>query len=515
MIGAHPSAAGYRVEVDSGDDGQFATDVSAAVFAASWRLGMAAAGDRVSAPARAVVQLRNEGRAYSPEVATLPLRPGLGLRIRHVAEGGDSTTLFVGQLARGEPETGSQGRRRATLHAEDWQGQLRENEIHLPTQERARADEIIAAILAGLPLRRPALAGHAILGLTGHDALGQTTRLFGAAAIPQVLQRGRSRFELVTERWLAGISAWEAIRRIVESERGRFYVDRRGRAIFLQRHHLLSRAAPTTHLVENAAALEYAHGAGIINEWLVRLQPRRRGLPGTTLWATQKPLRLEGGAEFRWRAHFRDELGRPVGALQVEEPRAGEDYRATRDESGKGHAETAAITLRILERAADSALLGVRNQALYPLYLMAQLRGTPIWEEAPLTVAARDGRSVARYGRRPREIRHLALNDPEVAFQLACFELTQTAAVRGVCRSITLDQRAQRPQILAHSLFDAVRISDEQSGHSAPYFIIAEEHEVTQGGQRHQCRWLLEPAQTAHFATLGRSRFRDEPLLAY
>ena len=507
--------AGYRVEVDSGDDGQFATDLSAAVFAASWRLGMAAPGDRVSAPARAAVQLRNEGRAFSPEVASLPLRPGLGVRIRHVDAGGHSTTLFVGQIARSEPETGSQGRRRATLHAEDWQGQLRENEIHLPTRERARADEIIAAILAGLPLRQPALAGHAILGLTGHDALGVSTRLFGAATIPQVLQQGRSRFELVTERWLAGISAWEAIRRIVESERGRFYIDRQGRAIFRQRHHLLSRAAPTTELVENAAALEYAHGAGIINEWLVRLQPRRRGLAGTTLWETQRPLRLEAGAEFRWRAHFRDELGRPVGALRVEELRAEEDYRATRDEAGKGRAETAAITLRILERAADSARLGARNQASYPLYLMARLRGTPIWEEAPLTVAARAGRSVARYGRRPREITDLALNDPEVAFQLACFELAQTAAVRGAFRSITLNQRAQRPQILAHSLFDAVRISDEQSGHSGPYFIIAEEHEVTQGGGRHQCRWLLEPAQTAHFATLGRSRFRDAPLLAY
>ena len=508
--------AGYRVEVDSGDDGRFATDLSAAVFAVNWRLGMAAAGDRVSAPARAAVQLRNEGRAFSPEAAaSLSLRPGLGLRIRHVDEGGRVTTLFVGQLARSEPETGSQGRRRATLYAEDWQGQLRENEIHLPTQESARADEIIAAILAGLPLRRLALSGHAILGLTGHDALGVSTRLFGHLAIPQVLQQGRSRFELVNERWLAGLSAWEGIRRIVESERGRFYCDRHGRAVFLQRHHLLTMAAPTIRLAENAAALDYVHGAGITNEWLVRLQPRRRGLAGTTLWATQTPLRLEAGAEFRWRVHFRDELERPVGALRIEEPRAGDDYRATRDEAGRWRAETAAITLRILERAADSALLGVRNQALYPLYLRARLRGTPIWEEAPITVAARDGRSVARFGRRPSEIRHLALNDPEIAFQLACFELAQTAAVRGVYRAITLNQRAQRPQILAHTLFDAVQISDEQSGHSAPYFIIAEEHEVTLGGQRHQCRWLLEPAQTAHFATLGRSRFRDEPLLAY
>ena len=82
-------------------------------------------------------------------------------------------------------------------------------------------------------------------------------------------------------------------------------------------------------------------------------------------------------------------------------------------------------------------------------------------------------------------------------------------------RSITLAQRAHLPQILMRSLFDCVQITDEQSGHSAPYFIVAEEHGVTNGGQSHECRWLLEAANTAHFATFGRSRFSEKPLLAY
>lgn len=510
-------SAGYRVEVDTGDDGQFATDLSAAVIAASWRLGMAAPGDRLAQPARAKLLLRNESRLYSPEAASLPLHPGLGLRIRYVDQAGQSTTLFAGQISRSEPQTGSQGPRRATLYAEDWQQQLRQNEIHLPTWESGRADEIIAAILDGLPLRRRELAGYAILGLTGHDALGETTRLFSGEAVPRVLQRGRSRFALVTERWLAGISAWEAIRRLVESERGRFYCDRSGRAVFLQRHHLLTTAGSATPFAENADALEYTHGDGIINEWRVRLQPRRRGPAGTTLWEMRTPLRLEAKASIQLRAHFRDALGREVAALHIEDPLPGEDYRASRRASGTGRDETAAVTLRLQGGAADSALLTVQNHARYPLYLAAgtRLRGTPIWEDAPLTVAARDGRSVARYGRRPRELPLLALNDPETAFQLACFELSQTAQVRGRIRSITLAQRAQRPQILSLSLFDGVQITDEQSGHRGPYFIVAEEHEVTHAGQRHRCRWLLEPAHTAHFATFGRSRFSERPLLAY
>lgn len=506
---------GYRIELDRDDDGQFATDLSVAVSAISWRLGMAAPGERMAEPARAAVVLRNESRVHSPEVSSLPLTPGLGLRIRYVDEQGQSTPLFVGQIARNEPETGSHGKRRAILHAEDAQRQLRENEIQLPTQESARADEIIATILAHLPLRRPALAGHAILGLAGHDALGETTRLFGLTAVPQSFQRGRSRFELVNERWLAGISAWEAIHRIVASERGRFYFDRQGRAVFLQRHHLLRQTQPTTHLRENAAALEYRHGDGIINEWQVRLQPRRRGEPRTLLWSTHRPLRLDGRAEFRLRVHFRDGVGRRVAALRVDVPRAGEDYQATRDAEGRGRDEAAAIVVDLLEWAADSALLSMQNLAPQPLFVKINLRGTPIWEEAPLTVVARDGRSVARFGRRPRALEHLALNDAEDAHQLACFELAQSTEMRGLFHSITLNQRDQFPLILQHSLFDAVRITDEQSGHSAAYCIVAEEHEVTHGGQRHQCRWLLEPAHTAHFATLGRSRFADEPLLAY
>ena len=165
-------SAGYRVAIDTGDDGSFATDLSAAVIALSWRLGMAAPGDRLAMPARARVSLRNETRRHSPEVSLLTLLPGLGLRICYVHDAGKTTTLFQGQLARTEPQTGSQGARRAILYAEDWQQQLRENDTQLPTQESARADEIIADILDGLPIRRRELAGRAILGLAGHDALG-------------------------------------------------------------------------------------------------------------------------------------------------------------------------------------------------------------------------------------------------------------------------------------------------------------------------------------------------------
>ena len=510
-------SAGYRVAIDTGDDGLFATDLSAAVIALSWRLGMGAPGDRLAAPARAHVSLRNEMRHHSPEASPLPTLPGLGLRIRYVDDTGKATTLFQGQLARAEPQTGSQGPRRATLYAEDWQQQLRENDTQLPTRESARADEIIADILDALPIRRRELAGRAILGLAEHDALGETTHLFSGETVPRILERGRSRFTLVTERWLSGISAWEAIRRIVESERGRFYCDRLGRAVFLQRHHLLKSAEPAAHFFENADALEYGHGDGICNEWRVRLQPRRRGPAGTTLWQLRSPFHLEAGASIVLRAHFRDALGRKVGALRIEDPIAGEDYRAYRDAAGAGREETAAIHLRLRERAADSALVSAQNLARYPLFLAAglRLRGTPIWEDAPLTVAASDGRSIAHYGRRPRELPLLALNDPETAFQLACFELAQTAAARGNMRSITLAQRAHLPQILARSLFDRIQITDEQTGHSAPYFIVAEEHEVTYGGQRHECRWLLEAANTAHFATFGRSRFSEKPLLAY
>lgn len=511
------AAAGYEVALDTGDDGRFATDLSAAVIGLSWRLGMSAPGELLAAPAEARITLRNETRRFSPEAAKLNLAPGLSLRIRYRDEKGVTTPLFRGQLARAAPQTGSQGPRRATLYAEDGQRLLRENDSQLATRERARADELIADILDALPLRRPAQAGRAILGQTGHQALGQDTRLFGSETTPRILQRGRSQFVLITERWLSGLNAREAIRRIVESERGRFYTDRSGRAVFLQRHHLLSGAAPDASFAENADALEYAYGDGLINEWRVRLRQRRRGPAGATLWQLRAPLRLDGGAALTLRANFRDVLGRRISALRIEAPQAGEDYRAYRNEAGRGRDESGAIEFSLLERAADSALLYLRNFARYPLFIAAdaRLRGTLIFEEAPLTVIARDGRSIARYGRRPRELRQLALNDPETAWQLASFQLAQTAAARGALRSIALARRAQRAQIIARSLFDRIQISDEQSGHSAPYFIVAEEHEVSHGGQRHRCRWLLEAAHTTHFAALGGSRFSEKPLLAY
>ena len=509
-------AAGYRIELDSGDDGRFATDLSAKVIALRWRLGMAKAGDRLAAPARAEISLRNETRRFSPEASALPLRRGLSLRLRYLDSRGRSTTLFLGDLTRVVPQSGAQGARRAVIHAEDIQAQLRENRIELPPRAHARPDEVIAAILDSLPLRRPRLAGRAILGLRGHNALGRTTRLFSGQTVARRLQRGRSHFVWLAEGWLSGISAWEAIARFVESERGHFYTDRLGRLVFLQRHHLLLPRAPRANFNEDALALEYEYGGDFVNEWSVTHQPRNLGPRGVTLWQLSDHLRLDGDAEVVLRAHYRDERGRSLGAASVEEPQPQEDYRAHRHPETSAGEESHRVHLRLLERSAASALLRVQNDAPHPLFLTKlRLRGQPILLGDPLTVVARDGKSIARFGRRPGNLPLLAPNEIETAAALARFELAQSANPRGRLSAIRLAGPAHLPQILARNLFDCIQIQDEQTGHSAPYFIVAEEHEVTLGGHRHECRWLLAAAFTTHFATLGHSRLKDQPLLAY
>ncbi|MFN8372570.1 MAG: hypothetical protein U0694_06800 [Anaerolineae bacterium] len=96
-----------------------------------------------------------------------------------------------------------------------------------------------------------------------------------------------------------------------------------------------------------------------------------------------------------------------------------------------------------------------------------------------------------------------ALSSADEAEQVVNFELARRTSPRGTLRRIHLSAIKHAAAILARTLFDRITVSDTQTGHSADYFIIAEEHTVDLGGTRHRTTWLLEPASASHFAMLN------------
>jgi hypothetical protein len=509
----------YTVAIDHDDDNDFTDpgeDITADVLRLEWRLGMESPYDSVAAPIAARITVRNPSRAYSPEYSANDLSPGKPVRIQS-NDGVTNRTHFSGFITRVEPTAGSQGERLAVIHAGGPEGQLAQNIVRLPPQVDKRADEIILALLDQLFLRQPHLKGYFLVGLVAQAELNTNTRL--AEAYPRSLDVGRSAFAYAADTWLAGIPANDALRQIVESERGRFFVDRAGQLVFYNRHHALAKVTADAAFSDNMEGLDYTFGADVVNRVGVTILPRAIGVPGTTLWILEAPQKIDPGETGARQiiVHYRDADGRPLGALSVMTPVPGFDYTADTLADGTGQDRTAQVTVGLSEFSASAAVLTLRNNGADVAYLQAgtRLRGTPIVQGDPITMQQTDWTSVSLHGLNDLTLNLPALGSLEDADQLARFELARRKDPRGQVRRIQVSSANLLTQVLARTLFDRITVAETQTDHSADYFIIAEEHTVDLGSFRHEVSWLLESAAASTFWIVSTSHLDQDTLLAY
>ncbi len=505
----------WSVHLDHDDDGRFdgpGEDVSAAVLALRWRRGLARAQDSVAQPGEAVITLRNRDRRFSPERQALA--PGRLLQIRS-HDGGRERVHFTGHVARVEPEAGALGSRRSVLVAQDAAAQLAGHRIRLPPLSKLRADEIIARCLDAVPLRRQRLRGLWLLGQAGQSELGRNTRLVGIN-IRRRLQRDPDVFPLAGDTWSAGIPALTAIGEIGAAARGRFFIDHEGHARYLSRHDLLLAATAQADFRDDVQGLRYSWADARVSQVEVLLTPRRRGRPGAVVWTLEQSLAIEPQRDEAQLLllRYRDETGRPCGALDLIAPVAAQDWRANSRADGRGLDRTGQLTLRLREAGISAALLEVRNSGGRTAWLQAgaQLRGTPLCTGDPLLVAERSLASENRHGPATLRLDLPALASLTQARALARFELARRQAPRGRVHSLTLSG-AQVRRGLARRLFDRIRVAEAQTGHGNDYFIIGEALEVTAGGDA-RLTWRLESA-TNPFWSLGRRCLGRDTLLAW
>jgi hypothetical protein len=488
----------YQVQVDGDDDAAFGCDLTAAVTALRWRLGL-------DAPASAVLTLRSAERAFAPESGGADLT---GRRVRIISDDGAAQRVhFTGYITRAAPLPGRQ--HTTVLHAEGLDAALGRVLVRLPPLVNARAGAIIARILDAAPLRPWPLAGRWLLGRAGHSALGRTTRL-APPKIARCLDAGQTAFAYAGDTWDAGVSALEAIRAVTEAERGRFFVGRDGQAVFLERRRALLPGEPAAVFSDDMDGLDYDYGGEVVNTVRVRCLPREVGAAGTALWALPGAQVIAPRGRWAVTAAYCDETGQPLGALALIAPVRGHDFSASAAPDGTGADLTALVDVFVREAGAAAARLEIRSRTTQPLYLRLQVRGTPLRRGAPLTVTAASAAAAAFYPPAALTLDLPQLDSLAQARSIARFELARRHAPRGRVRTLTLAANSQQAHMLARTLGDRVRLHETQTGHTADYFIADEAHEVTQGGSRHRVTWTLARADSGIFWALGRAHLGTE-----
>lgn len=508
----------YTVAIDLNDDGNFTGAgevITSSVLRAHWRLGMAAPHDTYAAPVAAEITLHDPTGVFAPENDAGSLLPGKPLRIQ-VTHDSVTTTLFTGFVSAVVPAAGDVGGRVATIYAGGADRWLAETPAQMPLLVAARADEAIQRLLDAAVMRRPLLNGVWVLGVADHAELGQKTTL--PQPYPSALESGISTFAYLGMSEAAGEQSIAAlIAEIVAAERGRFFVDRAGTLVFLNRHHLLLDTVPLATITDSMNALDYTFGADVVNHLRVTVTPRAVGLAGTALWSLENAQRIAPGSERTFTLRYRNAAGNALAAFTVIPPLPDVDFALNTKADGTGADYSGRVRVALEGVGANAALLRIENPHPFALYLLpgAQVRGTPLLGGNPLTVEQRDYASETFYGTQRLVFDLPMIDSAEDAEQIARYELARRAAPRGVVRSVTLGGQAHLGAIIGRSLFDRVRVVESKTGHDAGYFIIAEAHSVDAGGAQHTVTWLLESAAANSFWILGTSLLDSTTSLAY
>lgn len=500
----------YHVWIDTADDGQptASGDISADVVALEWRLGMARAYDDISAPATARVTVRNWDGAHSPERGTL--QRGQFLRITS-ADGATERTHFSGFIERIEPTAGEHGERLAQIIVHGADAGLRAGSVSLPPLLNATADAVIDAVLSACRWRLYPSAPYCLIDVDGRATIDAST-VYGEDGIERDLQGGKSHFAYVGDTWRDGVAAWTAISEAVSSERGRFFIDREGRAVFYNRHHTMTEPTISATLTDDMRDLRYVYGDTVSNELTVNVRPRRVGLPDDIVWTLASPQRIPAGRVQTLRAVYHRADGQPTGALDVAHPLPYTHYTATQTANPASADRTTALEI-ITQTTAANATLRIRNISAGDVYLQElTLRGTPLQSGDPVALILSDAVGIALYGLRPSRVDLPQVSSVEEAERIGLYELNRRKTPRGRVVAVTL-WTASHPAALDITLFDRVRIEEAQTGHAAEYLVIGEAHTVQRGGTRHHIEWTLEPADDDVYFVVDRASVGGDRLI--
>lgn len=498
--------------VDWDDDQNFDEayeDITEYVKSGNWEIGMDQAYQSVGGDTSLTLQLNNLNREFSPENAESPfygqIEPQRRVKVLSLFDGTERT-MYLGYLNDIQPEGGDG--RTAVLKAAGPQQYLDTQQVRMSLLENVRSDQVIEAILGRMQMPAALDSDIWVLGVAGHSELGETTVLsdisvaaeldVGLTTFPYVSDTWDPDFhgnQYVGETWASGFNGMDAIVDVVRAERGRFFFNRQGKAVFWSRGRLQTNGTlAATFDNEVAGPPDYSYGADLANRVRVKVYPRAVSVSSDSqLWQLVDPITISSKDQHSLSVRYSDdETGMGI---------AGQD--AYIDQASVVH-DGVAITFAT-EFESRGAKITINNDDNRDVMLSGlSVKGKKLTTYNEVEVVVDDATTLIQRGIREYSIDSKLMSDVLFAESLAEYELNRRKTPRGQIGSIKIraDTVQRTEQVISRTIGDRIRVIDDQLNHDAEYFIIGEHHNH---GLRevYYVEWRLEPAEASQYWLLG------------
>ncbi len=486
----------WQFLVDWNQDGDFSDageDITAYVLDAEWELGIKEPYGLLAHEQRAQLTLNNLDKRFSPEYSGGPyygsLVPQRNMLIRSVS--GGTTTHWRGWVDEIQPAPGVSGALTTTLTGVGAKQFFEQTVVHLPLQTDVTADEVLAQVM-GKVQYPPALDKAWLAGIEGKSEAGVTTWASEASSA-YTFETGKTTFAWVD---LDNVSAWQVVSDLVEAERGHFFFDREGKAVFWNRHHLLLINSVGGTISSGVLGMDYRYGAAMRNRIVAVCKPRSASAGTATLWQLDAAQLVRDGEEFTFRPQFSDEArGGEVTAQNVIQPNTGDGSLAY----------TGDLTVGDWEANARSATLTVTGGAAGANVTAVTVKGQALTTYNEQELVSSDALSITTYGLREMRIEPNILDNADFARSIADYELSRRKTPRGEIAALSVAARdsTRQGQMVAWTMGQRIRVVDTQLAADREYFILGEAHSLKQGLKVHETTWTLEPAEANKFWRAG------------
>jgi hypothetical protein len=496
----------YTIAIDYNHDGDFTDtgdDITAHVLDLQWTLGMTRPYDNLADYSTAQITVRNPIGTFSPERNTLQS----GTRVRIQSSDGTTTrTHFTGYVSHVETDAGEWSKKAAVIHLQDIQPWLDASPVVSPIYSDVTADVVIDDLLDRAILRRAVIHGYCIIDVDGYNDIDSVT-IFAGDNVPRTLDTGVSEFAYVGDWWQESIPARQAIRDLVSSEQGRFYINRDGEVIFLNRRYTLLTKTISATFSDDMQSIDYTYGDERINRLAVIMTPREIGVSNTGIWQLDHAQLIPVQTRFTLNLRFTDEQNQPIGLLELDD--LNPLFHLSTD--GAGDPITEGVSVHIMRQGFTSMDVQISNTGQSNVYLTGlTVTGKPLYRRDPLEIVVSDGEGLYVYGVKSARRDLPALSNIEVAQAFATYEVQRRKHPSGTIQTLTAITRDHPAEVLSLTLFDRIRITESQTGQTAQdYFIVRESHHVSKGGTHHTVTWLLEPADSTRFVIIDTSNIND------
>lgn len=509
----------WKVRVDWAGNANYTDptdDITADVVEAAWKLGMHKPYQNVADEATCTLKVRNTDGKFSPEkiggVLSGTLKPNRRLQIA-VIRNGVETVMYQGWLKDLEVEWSPgihAGQTFATLRCVGMKEALDAQEVRLGLLRDKRADEIIAEVLLGAPIL-PVTGAAWVLGDANFSKLGNTTLLNALSRFTE-LEQGVNTFRYYgdanTYREISNAadgekkqSGYRIIKEVVEAERGRFFQNRAGKAVFWNRYHLPLITTPSGTVSSTGAMkpfrVAYVYGATFCNN--VEVIPFQRAEGGTKiLWSLASPITIKGNGKMQFEALFVDETGERVGAAFA----------------SIGTVVFTGGSLKMgIRPYGDRAVLTAQNESSEPATLTQLTVVGPILTSNNRLIAyAQNNESIQTYQKTNTLRLNLpALEDYETAERIARHEVRRRSIPRGEVLSITFLDSTAAHQV-DWTIGTRVTVNLPELGHTQDYYIIGENQRLSEGFKVLQTTFFLEQASANRLWVLGQSKLGTETI---